>query len=118
MSDELKPHRSGDWWRGLTVPSVEINGEPMDLTGAVATFQVKDIRTGSILLDLSSDAVTPGITITAPTGPISVLGLINTLPQGQHQAGLKVWPATGKPRTILVAKWTILPPAVQRDNPS
>lgn len=114
---ELKPHRSGDWWRGLTVPSVTVNDVPLDLTGAVATFQVSNDSTSTVLLDASSDADVPGIQITAPNGPIVVLGRVVSLTPGKYTAALKVWPANGQPRTILVATWTITKKLVTRTDP-
>lgn len=42
----LKPHMSGDTWRGLTL-TLSVNGAPMNLTGATVKMQMRKAPTAS-----------------------------------------------------------------------
>ena len=121
MQTNLSDIKRGDWWAGLTIPQVLAKGPEdeayaaKDLTGVIATFQVRSrANNPTLLLDLRSDGPDPQISITEPTGPVVVAGRIIDLPVGTHAWGLELcFPGT-QPKEYIAGTWTVGQDVVRR----
>lgn len=82
---DLKPRRSGDTWKGV-VFSIEINGEPADLSGAIVEMTFKKLTRDAIEWLISSE--TGGITVNA--NEITILPRLLVLPPTTYKYTLQV----------------------------
>lgn len=73
MALTLKTHTSGDTWRGLSL-TINLNGVPMNLTGAVIRMQLRPLPASTTMLyEWRSDGADPQIDITdALAGTVSI----------------------------------------------
>ena len=120
---DLKPIKSGDKWNGITFPQIlrsaseEEVGTPVDLTGAIATFQVKANPKDAVpALDLRSDGESPRVLITGPIGPIVVLGQVVDLEPRLWFWELELWlPEYSGPKTWAWGRWQVTQDVARRE---
>lgn len=98
-------HKSGDWWDGISLVRVSMQGVGIDLTGAAIVMTVKPFDSQAVAV---SKSVGSGITITnAAAGEFQVDGFSLSLPPSKYEVEIVVTAADGKPRTVFEADWTI-----------
>lgn len=108
---QLSPHKSGDYWPGLPSFSIEVDGEPLDLTGAVVLMQFKRFPADSAAaLALTSAGEGAKIVIGEdPTeGVFSVSGQTITLPPALYYWDVQTT-ISGQPKTWVGGTWKITP---------
>jgi hypothetical protein len=101
MAITLKPHVSGDTWRGLSM-TITLNGVPMNLTGAVIAMQMRALpASAQPLYTWRSDGADPQIYITDPLeGTVSIMKRIIT-GVGNVAFDIQVTDGLGDVRTVV-----------------
>jgi hypothetical protein len=107
---QLHPHKSGDLWPGLSSVAIRVDGEPLNLTGAVVQMQFKRFVTDAVAaLPLTSAGEAPGILIDddATAGVFSIPARIVGLLPGRYFWDIQVSVAE-QPVTYATGTWQIL----------
>lgn len=104
--NSLPQQKTGDWWDGITLVRVTLQGQPLNLAGAAIVFRVRPFDSDAVSLEKSVAA--GGITITnAAAGEFAVDGFTVALPANKYFVEIRITAADGKPRTVLEAEWKI-----------
>lgn len=105
---QLRPHKSGDLWLGLSAVSILMDGVPMDLTGAVIDLQFKRFVTDAVAaLALRSVGEGAGIVVDDPvTGVFRVPPRVVVLRPGRYFWDLQIT-VGGGPVTYASGTWQI-----------
>ena len=99
--------KQGDYWAGVQLITYAINGEPVDITGAVIRMHLRKRHDspGEPLLSWSTEDSTINI-VDAEAGEFAILGRTMTIEPGTYASDVEV-AIDAKPLTVLDFSWTI-----------
>lgn len=105
---QLKAHKSGDYWLGLSSISIKVDGTPLNLTGATILLQFKKFVTDSAAaLALTNIGDSPGIIVTdAEGGVFEVPARVITLKPSRYYWDIQV-SVNNQPVTYATGSWQI-----------
>jgi hypothetical protein len=102
----IPAHRRGDTWDGINNITLAINNEPIDLTDAVITMELREEVDSPVVLTFST--VNDTILITdAVNGAFSIPEIIVDIPFGKYIYDIQVVLASGKTKTYIGGTWEI-----------
>ena len=100
----LTTHKTGDTYDGAEF-HMQLNGDPMDLTGVVIAMDVRRVHESSPALSLDTDA---GLTITdAAGGVFEIDAFLVTLEPGTYEYDIQFTFPSGRVKTYVAGNWEI-----------
>jgi hypothetical protein len=107
MTYTIPTHRRGDTWDGINSIAINVNGAPINLSGASIKMEFRENIDYPVVLTLSTQ--NSGIQIlNAATGTIRLPSHNVEIPCGHYMYDLQVTYSTGVVKTYITGSWEIV----------